>query len=935
MRDLLPFIVAGIASGSIYSLAGVGLVVTYRTSGIFNFAHGALASVGAFGFYILWSEHGIPLGLSVILAVPVFGIALGLVFARLAETLGRASLALKVAGTVGVLLIVQGITSVLYSTSTVSFPNFLPTSTIRLGGVNIGINQIVVSGISIGATVGLYLLMQRTWLGRGMRGLVDNSDLLSLSGIDPRRVRRWAWIIGCTFATLSGLLLCPNYPLNSNSLTLLIVQAFGAAAVGGFTNVWRTWLGGMIIGIGASIATKYVGNVSYLQGLPGSLPFVVLFIVLVARRRLGETMTYIAQRPRATWRAPMRFQLAAAGVVLTVLCFVPSFAGARLTGWTNALAFVVLFLALGFLVRQSGQVSLGHIAFAAIGAVAFSRLVTEAGLPWLPALLLSGLVAVPIGAVLAIPAIRSSGLYLAIATLGFGLAMQILAYPTSWMFGANSVGRVMPTPRLSWLGIGSAKSFYYVVLACAALLSVVVVWLTRTRLGRLLAAISDAPGALASLGAGVNVLRVQAFCISAYVAGVAGALAGMVVTQVTGASYDPITSLELVTLIVVVSGGAPWYALVAGLGYGVPPTYLTGNINFYLEMAFGGFAVLVAMAPPVGVPVRIRQLVDRIGGRQPVVPGGATDGETTARATRTGDLAPLGAAADRPPAPVGLSRGRSDLDSATEPAGGLEVVGLRVRYGGVVAVADLSLSAPRGQITGLIGPNGAGKTTTFNACSGTIRPAAGRVLLNGEDVTQMSVAKRARRGLGRSFQRMNLFDSLSVAENVALGREAGIAGSNVVSQLISREAERKEVRRSAAEAIEMCGLEDSRGSAVGALPTGQRRLVELARCLAGDFDILLLDEPSSGLDAAETQRFAEILSLVVAERGTGILLVEHDLGLVMSICSVIYVLDFGNLILEGAPSEVLASPQVQAAYLGSDELAAGLVLDKLASGSGS
>jgi ABC-type branched-subunit amino acid transport system ATPase component len=227
---------------------------------------------------------------------------------------------------------------------------------------------------------------------------------------------------------------------------------------------------------------------------------------------------------------------------------------------------------------------------------------------------------------------------------------------------------------------------------------------------------------------------------------------------------------------------------------------------------------------------------------------------------------------------------------------GLTVERLTVRYGGAVAVNDLSLAAPLGVLTGLIGPNGAGKTTTFNACSGLLRPSEGRILLFGSDVTHVAPPARARLGLGRSFQRMELFDSLSVAQNVRLGREAAIAGRNPLHQLFSNPHQRQTIAAAVDEAIGWCGLGD----------------------LAGDFRFLLLDEPSSGLDRSETEGFGRILRRVVEERGTGILLVEHDMDLVMKVCDHIFVLDFGQLLFEGDPGAVRRSDVVRAAYLGSE-----------------
>ena len=251
---------------------------------------------------------------------------------------------------------------------------------------------------------------------------------------------------------------------------------------------------------------------------------------------------------------------------------------------------------------------------------------------------------------------------------------------------------------------------------------------------------------------------------------------------------------------------------------------------------------------------------------------------------------------------------------------GLEVSELVVRYEGNLAVDRVSLAAPVGRLTGLIGPNGAGKTSTFNACSGLLKPAQGRVFLFGHDVTRLGPAARARRGLGRTFQRMELFTSMTVAENVALAREARLAGWNPLWQQIGTRRQRVVVRAATEEALEVCGITELAGQTVDNLSTGQRRLVELARVHAGDYRFLLLDEPSSGLDQAESEHLGRILRSLVEQRDVGILLVEHDMALVMNVCDYLYVLDFGVLIHQGEPADVQASPVVRAAYLGAEDV---------------
>ncbi len=250
---------------------------------------------------------------------------------------------------------------------------------------------------------------------------------------------------------------------------------------------------------------------------------------------------------------------------------------------------------------------------------------------------------------------------------------------------------------------------------------------------------------------------------------------------------------------------------------------------------------------------------------------------------------------------------------------GLEAADIVVRFGGIVALDGARVEAPRGRITGLIGPNGAGKTTLFNVCCGFQRAHSGTVVVNGADVSHLAPPARARLGVGRTFQRMELFGSLTVRENVEVAAEAVRVGSDPLTQLgvvNGGRTVRAEVRDEAAALIDEVGLAGVANRLAGEVSTGQGRLVELARALARRPTVLLLDEPSSGLDAGESRAFGHLLERLVVERELGILLVEHDMSLVLEICEWIHVLDFGRPLLSGTAADVRASDEVRAAYLG-------------------
>lgn len=593
MSAFLPFVVIGLMTGSVYGLTAMGLVLTYKTTGVFNFAHGALATASAYLFFELYHRDGLPSALAVVLAIVLVAGVGGPVMELIGRHLRRVPVASQVVATVGLLLAIQGVVVAVFGATAMQFPLFLPSNTFHLPGVVVGADQVVVFVVAAVLAVALFALFRWTRLGLSMQAVVDNPDLIGLAGTNPVRVRMLAWVIGLATAALSGILLGSTTGLNAPLLTLLVVQAFGAAAIGGFTNLPLVYLGGLALGVLASLAAKYTADYQFIQGLPNSLPFLFLLgVMLVAPSRLARRTTVAVRSAHVPRELPLWLRRGGPVVVIAIAAAVPGLVGTRLPVYSSGAAYVVLFASLALLVRTSGQTSLCHAGFAAVGASSFSHFAHGWGVPWLLALLLAGLVAVPVGALVAVPAIRLSGLYLALATFGFGVLLQQLVYRTEFMFGRSGP---LPVPRPA--GFEDDTAFYYVILAVAVAACVGVAALTRARLGRLLRALADSPLALGAQGVDANVTRVLVFCLSAFLAAVAGALLAALSGSVDVAPFDPFQSLLYLAVLAIAGAGQLRAAVVAAVLLAVLPDYLAGSqtITTYEPVVFGVGAVAVAL----------------------------------------------------------------------------------------------------------------------------------------------------------------------------------------------------------------------------------------------------------------------------------------------------------------------------------------------------
>jgi ABC-type branched-subunit amino acid transport system permease subunit len=463
-----------------------------------------------------------------------------------------------------------------------------------MGGVRVGYDQVIVVAIALAAALGLTLFFRRTSLGLKTQAVVGDRALTGLVGVDAKAVTTFSWMLGSAFAAQSGVLFAPFVGLDSILLTLLVVQAFGAAVIGGLRNLTLANAGAYGVGIAAALSTKWVATMPSLRGLPSALPFLVLFLVLVASPKgrfaeVADSAGATARRAVGTNPFPWRILVALAAVALVLPAVLSP---ANLLTASATVVFVLMLASLGLLVGLSRQVSLCHAVFAALGATTLAHLQT-AGVPYLPALVLAALAVVPIGALIAIPAIRLSGLFLALATFGFGVLAESLLFITAPVFGSDGVAAVA-RPSL----FHSDRAFYYFAVAVVLVGLALIETVRVTRLGRILRAMADSPVALQSIRVNPTASRVMVFCLSAFLAAISGGLLGSLIRSMNLASFGFFQSLIWLTVLVAAGASSLGGAVLAAVMLVAAPAVFTAPVfTEWQPVAFGLGAVVLAQAP--------------------------------------------------------------------------------------------------------------------------------------------------------------------------------------------------------------------------------------------------------------------------------------------------------------------------------------------------
>ena len=906
--------VIGLLNGLSIGLLAVGLVLVYKSNRFLNLAHAQMGALSA----LLLAKWVIDWGWNWWVAF-VLAIALGLVTGVVVERALVAPLRRRTRSPIRLLLLSIGVSQLLLAltfipalnpdtSETTVYPQPFATD-LRIGGVSLtGMN--VLTAILVPAVVAaLALFMRYSVYGKQIRAAANNPDAARLCGISVAAVSTLTWAFAGAFSGLSAVVQAPNQASFSVASLgpYLLMLTLGAAAFGAFTSLPGALAGGLLLAmVGQIVSAETSSATTALLWV-----FVtILVIVFVRGRAIAQVfelaggavedlpVTRVAASVRR--RAVVRYQPVWLGLgALVVLAVLPELPYFSTTGRQFLLSLVLIYALLGIaltmLLGWGGQVSLGNFALVGLGSYLTARW-SSGGWTLLSLFLVVGAIGAAVMVLVGLPALRIRGLTLAVTTLGLAVISHDWLFHQSWI-SENPFASTVASPSLG-VGLGrpqSALAIYYVALAVLAVAVLMCGALRRSSPGRLFLAVRDNERASAAFGVSPASVKLTVLAVSGFFSAIAGVLWADAWKTVSATQFTPDVSVAILAIPVI--GG------LGSIGGAVAAAVLLYGLTFFLgpevQGIFGdlgqnlGFSLFLA---GVGVVVTVVQFPTGIAG------------EVQKRWQHYLDRR---AEADE--------QERSTHDAALP----LRVEGVRVHFGGVVALDGPDIVVHPGEIVGLIGTNGAGKTTLMNVISGVIRPDEGSVRLFGKEVVDLAPDFRAPFGLARSFQDASLFAGLTVRETIQVAlaqrHKIGILSAMVAAPWV-RGTERR-MRRAADDIIARFGLTAWADARTSELSTGTRRICDLAAQVATEPKLILLDEPTAGVAQREAEAFRPLLRQLRDELDCSVLIVEHDMPLLMGLCDRIYALEAGTVIAEGTPEEIRENQRVVASYLGTDQTA--------------
>ncbi|HET7310295.1 MAG TPA: ABC transporter permease [Mycobacteriales bacterium] len=597
----LDYAFAGLALGAIAALSGVGLLITYRATGVFNVAHGAVAMMAAYLFWQLTDGWGVPVWLAAVLvlvvAAPLFGMLLERVVFRPLQR-RSATPAESLVATIGLLVLLLGVAYVLWGAQARHPASLFPRDVLHLGNVTIHEDAISDLAVVLFGTGALGLVLRLTSLGTQIRAVVDRRELAELAGVDANRVSAIGWSIGSVFAALTGILLAAQLSLDPFGLTLVVLETFALPVIAGLTNIPIAIAAGIALGIGSSEMNLWSPGTSSLSSVwdavHANLPVVLLLVALLARRRLAETggdagIASTFGRRRAGESTPKRMAVRY-GVAAVAMLLPLTFDNVSLRQAQEIPALAIVFVSIVAVTGYSGQISLGQAGYAGLGALFFAKV--SASTPQLAALLVAALAAGIVGFLTGYPAIRRRGLFLALTTFAVGAVVSRFVFAQPYFTNDVTVHR----PSLFGLSLEGDHAFYLFELAMLAIAFLIMYNLRTGALGRSLIAIRDSEDGARAVGIDIRVLKVLVFTVSAMLAGLGGALLAQQSHSFTATSYDPLEASLPWFAVVVVFGADSAAAAVIGAAFVVLVDTITGQSGAYL-IPVGLVAAFIGLLP--------------------------------------------------------------------------------------------------------------------------------------------------------------------------------------------------------------------------------------------------------------------------------------------------------------------------------------------------
>ena len=894
---------SGAVTGVTYAVMAVSIILIFRSTRVINFAIGQMGGFAAALLYRMVIDWNVPFWISFVACIIVgalLGAGIELLVVRRLFTAPRVIMLVALIGMAQLLLFFQ----VILPEVTQIRPYPTPWSDRWvIADVVVRSEELLVLIVMPVLVVALAYFLNRTKYGLAVRASAANADAARLAGINIKTMSTVVWILAGSLTSIGALLFAPLSPNSSTIISFgpgLLLRVLAVALIVRMASLPGAIFAGIAIGVAESAVTF---NWSNQRGLLDLILFLIVGAVLFTRRNsLAEAdsgrwsfaprIRPIPSALEEVWwvrRLPLAGGLVVAIVALAPLTIfdLPS----QQHAWTRVVLFAMVALSLTVLTGWAGQLSLGQFAFVGIGGMTSAVLVRE-GLGFVPAIILGASVAALVAIVIGISALRRPGLFLAVVTFALAVATP------SWLLwrdvflkgdrGAELPRQLLPLPEFlfdeGW-DLDANGSYYALCVALLIVAIVAVAWLQRSRLGRSMIAVRDNERAAASFGISPARIKLIAFGIGGWLAGLAGGLLVGLLTETTPGDFPAADSLRVISIVVI--GGL---SSVAGAVLGA--------------VFVVGLPVLFDDSPEVGLLTSGAGLLILIL----YFPGGLIQVLYSTRDAALGVVArrrpePPERPVEQLPVPTSLTVRQHELPAHLDTV--IATHDVTVTYGKRVVVDHVRVTLGRSEIVGLIGTNGAGKTTLMNAICGVV-PSRGGVEILGERVDRRSTARRARLGLGRTWQGAELFQDLTVRETV------GLAVRGV------RPWERK-VRAEADEVIAFLGLGTYVDKFINELSTGTRRIVELGCLLASGSRVLCLDEPTAGIAQRETEAFGPLILRIKEEIDASILVIEHDMPLVLGISDRVYCMEAGSIIAAGDPETIRNDPLVIASYLGTDE----------------